>query len=166
MAGGDVQLSEVKSLFGEDEGHRTSKGQHPRGHAGYGRVPRPSPSQGVNGVDYGKKPVHTDASYEENGAIHVPVKGCSDHTAHERAEDPVVATKVVGDLEGEQHGEEQVSTGQVQHVNGCRLLRPDPPGEGQHCADVDRHADEADKRVEGRYEDGGNGATEKQQRLF
>lgn len=166
MAGGDVQLTEVNSLFGEDEGHRASKGQNPHGHTGYGCVPWPSPSQGVNGVDYSKEPVHTDGSDEENRAIHVPVKGCSDHTAHERAEYPVVATKVVGDLEGEQRGKEQVSTGQVQHVDGCGLLRSDPPSKGQHRADVDRHADEADQRVEGRYEDGGHGAREKQQRLF
>lgn len=157
MASGDVQLAHENGLLRQKEGHRASEGQHPHGHTGNGRVPWPPPGQRVDGVDYGEEPVHADAGYEEDGAIHVPVEGCSDHAAQDRPEDPVVATEVVGDLEGEQQGEEQVGTGQVQHVDDRRLLRPDPPGEGQHGADVDRHADQADQRVEGRHEDSGHG---------
>lgn len=101
MAGGDVQVTEVDGLVGEDKGHGASAGDYPHGHAGYDGVPWPSPSQGVDGVDDSKQPIHADAGDEEHGAVHVPVKAGGDHTAHEGAEEPVIAFKVVGDLEGE-----------------------------------------------------------------
>ena len=165
MTGGDVQCSDMMSLFGEDEGHRTSKGQNPHGHTSDDGVAWCPPGQRVDGVDHTEEPVHADASYEQDRAVHVPVEGCGDHTAHERSEYPVVASEVVGDLEGEQDAKDQVSTGQIQHVDHCRLLGPDPPGEGQQGAEVDRHADE-DQRVEGRDEDGGHGARQEQQHIL
>lgn len=166
MTGGDVQFPEVNSLFREDKGHWGSKRQYPHGCTGDGCIPWPPPSQGVDRVNNSKKTIHTDASYEQNRAIHVPVEGCGDHTAHERAKYPVVAIEVVRDFEGEQHGENQVSTGQVQHEDGCWFLRPDPLSEGEHGTDVDWYADEANEHVERRYEDGGQRALQKQQRLF
>lgn len=166
MAGGDVQLTEVYGLFGDNKGHRGGKRQNPCGHAGDDRVPRPSPSQGLDGINDSHKPVQADASDEENRAIHVPVKSGSHHLAHDRTKYPVVASEMVGDLEREQYGKEEVSAGQVQHVDSRGFLGSDPPNEGQHRAEVDRHADEAHQRVEGRYENSGHRASEKQQRIF
>lgn len=166
MAGGDAQLLEVNGLLREDEGHRAGEGQNPHGRAGYDGVPRPPPDQGIDGVGDGEEAVHADASDEEDGAVHVPVKGGGDHAAHHRAEQPVVAAKVVDDLEGQEHGEDQVGGGQVEHVDGGGLLGADPPAEGHQGADVDGHADEADHRVEGRDEDGGHGAREEEQGLL
>lgn len=166
VAGGDVQLTEIHSLFGDNKGHRGSKRQNPYSHTGNDCVPRPSPSQGVDGINDSKKSVHADASDEENRAIHVPVKCCSHPPAHERTKYPVVASKMVGDLEREQYGKDKVSAGQIQHVDGRGFLWSDPPNEGQHRTEIDWHADEAHQRVEGRYEDRGHRASEKQQRIF
>lgn len=158
MAGGDVQLFEVNSLLGDNKGHRASKGQYPHDHAGSDGVSRPPPSQGVDGIHNSEQPVQANARYKKNRTVHVPVKSGRDHTTHQGPEYPVVAVEVVEDLEWEHDGKEQVGSGQVQHVDGRRLLGPDATGKGQHGADVDRHADNANQSVERRYEDGGNRA--------
>lgn len=166
MTSGDVQLPKVNSLVGEDKGHGASAGDEPHDRASYDGVLRPPPGQGVDGVDNSKKPIHADTGNEENRAVHVPVEAGSNHTAHDGAEDPIIAHKMVEDLQGEHQGKEQISKGQIQHVDGCRLLGPDAPGECQNCPKVNGHTDTAHEGVEGRHEKGGKAASQKHPCLF
>lgn len=140
----------MDGLPGDEERRRSSEGQQPHGSTRRRSRPRAAPRQGVDGVHDRQETVNADTRQQQHGAIHVAVESRGDNSAHETAVDPVVAMVMVGDLEGKEQAEQQVSTGQVQHVNRRRFSRMDLMHEHHHGDEIEGHANNEDESVNGR----------------
>jgi len=104
--------------------------------------------------------LQADAGEEEDGAVHVPVEKGHHGATQVVPKEPVIAQEVVGDLEGQQKDEEQVSAGQVEQEEGAgtspEVCYQDPAGQS-----IGWQPHKQDHRIEGREEAGGEGAVEK-----
>lgn len=74
-------------------------------------------------------PLHAEAGDEEHGTVHVPIEEAHQDFAQGLPVDPVVSVYVVGDFQRHPHNKEQVSQGEVGHVDGGRVLLLGPEEE-------------------------------------
>lgn len=132
MAGCDVEGWDVTGLLHEIQGDGNQQNQQPysQGDTDGDVCVLPCVHHGIHDHPI---PLHAEAGYEENGAVHVAKEKTNEYLAKRFPVSPVVAMYVIGNLHRKPDDREEVSQGQVGHVNHGRVLllcseKKDPQG--------------------------------------